>query len=113
MAWNPVSFDVDILQCSSQLIRCLVKNYQSKEAFQITFIYGANDEKGRNELWDDLMQMAVKIQGPWMAIRDFNDVLDIEDRVGKRSNRRINGKFVDCVDECELEDLKFSGSFYT
>ena len=113
LAWNPGVFQVNIINCTSQLIHCEVTKVQTKEQFQITFVYGVNEEAGRRILWTDLRKIAATKQGPWLVIGDFNDILHMEERVGKRRTRKINGEFVECVAECGLEDLKYTGCFYT
>uniref|UniRef100_A0A803QBL1 Reverse transcriptase domain-containing protein n=1 Tax=Cannabis sativa TaxID=3483 RepID=A0A803QBL1_CANSA len=44
---------------------------------------------------------------------DFNDILPKEERIGKRVRFSTSTEFVDCIAHCRLEDVKFSGSFYT
>ncbi|XP_062112055.1 uncharacterized protein LOC133823373 [Humulus lupulus] len=45
--------------------------------------------------------------------RDFNEILSLQDRIGKKITTKISSKFLDCLTSCHLEDLKFSGCFYT
>ena len=77
-------------------------------------MYGFNDEDGRKGLWKNLMEIARKIQClPWIVAGDFNDVLEQNERIGKRVNRRLSEDFKNCVGHCGLTDLKFSMNYYT
>ena len=113
LAWIPNIFEVTILRCSHQLIHCHIRKCQTKEEFLLSLLYGVNDEGGRAELWDDLKDIAKTVIYPWMVAGDFNEILYLEERVGKRSKRKLNEQFINCIAECGLEDLKFSGSYYT
>ena len=64
-------------------------------------------------LWMDLGGIAQNMIDPWLVAGDFNDVLKQSDRIGKKIHRKITGDFQRCVELCQLEDLKFSGYFYT
>lgn len=50
VAWMPNSFSVNILYSSAQLVHCEVHVPNSQKEFSLTFIYGVNDAKGREEL---------------------------------------------------------------
>uniref|UniRef100_A0A803Q0T2 Reverse transcriptase n=1 Tax=Cannabis sativa TaxID=3483 RepID=A0A803Q0T2_CANSA len=44
---------------------------------------------------------------------DFNDILAKDKRIGQRVKTHPNTEFLQCVNECQVEDVKASGSFYT
>ena len=48
---------------------------------------------------------------PWMIIGDFNDIMELNERVGRKVHKRISGNFKECVNACGLLDLKFSGCY--
>ena len=50
---------------------------------------------------------------PWIVVGDFNDVLEQNERIGRRAHKRITGEFRECVEKCGIEDLKASGCYYT
>ncbi|XP_062103058.1 uncharacterized protein LOC133814061 [Humulus lupulus] len=50
---------------------------------------------------------------PWMVIGDFNEILSLHERIGKKVTTKLSSRFQDCLSFCHLEDLKFSGCFYT
>uniref|UniRef100_A0A803PSL1 DUF4283 domain-containing protein n=1 Tax=Cannabis sativa TaxID=3483 RepID=A0A803PSL1_CANSA len=110
VAWNPGSYHVDIIFCSSQLVHLRVTTIDKRNCFYVSFVYGFNHEEGRNVLWKDLIEL--KRQEPWIVLGDFNDILEKGERIGKREHYS-HSKFKDCVGECQLEDVKQSGSFFT
>ena len=95
------------------MIHCGAIRCQSKEAFSITFVYGENEEAGREVLWRNIKEIGQKMFKPWLVVGDFNDILAMEERIGRRRNRRLNDSFLECVNSCELEDMKSSGCYYT
>ena len=63
VAWNPGSFMVNIVYCSSQLIHLHVTTIDKVNSFYVSFVYGYNNEDGRNLLWKDLMDLKRKEHG--------------------------------------------------
>ncbi|XP_062112848.1 uncharacterized protein LOC133824003 [Humulus lupulus] len=113
VAWLPSLFTVNISLCTAQVIHCVVHPRQKQDRFEVTFVYGFNEDKKRAQLWMDLEEISMQIQGPWIVMGDFNDILFSNERVGKGSTKSPTQDFRDCVEKCNLEDLKYSGIFYT
>ncbi|XP_062104006.1 uncharacterized protein LOC133815150 [Humulus lupulus] len=111
VSWNPLSFTVNILKCSSQLIHLFVESVGNKASFYVTFLYGFNDEEGRRGLWRDLQELSV--MDSWIVLGDFNDILSKEERIGNRVRFKSSLDFINCVGACQLEDVKYSGNFFT
>ncbi|XP_062076217.1 uncharacterized protein LOC133780570 [Humulus lupulus] len=113
MSWNPAMFDVNIEFCTSQLMHSEVQSKNGRERFKVTFFYGFNEEGNREDLWRNLKDLATGICGPWVMMGDFNDILHGEERIGKKDKTRKSKSFQECVEVCQMEDIKFSGNFYT
>ncbi|XP_062094314.1 uncharacterized protein LOC133800371 [Humulus lupulus] len=111
VSWNPSSFHVNIIKCTSHLIHLGVTTIDNKNFFFVTYVYAFNDEEGRKWLWKDLQDLTVK--GPWTVMGDFNDILAKEERIGNRVRYKTSTDFIDYVANCQLEDVKYSGNFYT
>uniref|UniRef100_A0A803NLK2 Reverse transcriptase domain-containing protein n=1 Tax=Cannabis sativa TaxID=3483 RepID=A0A803NLK2_CANSA len=79
--------------------------------FFTTFVYGFNEVEGRKTLWKDLMDMA--ILDPWIVMGDFNDILAKDERVGSKVRHNLATDFPNCVAYCQLEDIKYTGNFFT
>lgn len=113
LAWNPKSFHVNILKFSSQLIHCMIVPVTGNGGFACTFIYAFSSKAERSILWDDLRDIAVLVRGPWLWMRDFNNVQHLDERVGTRVSDSEVVNFRPCVDDCMVKDIKTSGCFYT
>ena len=76
------------------------------------FCYAFNDVVSRKDLWRDLAQIQV-MQNAWVWMGDFNNELDMEDRLGApmRANEFID--FRRCMEQCSMEDMKATRCFYT
>lgn len=61
----------------------------------------------------DLAAIHGHIKGPWIELGDFNYVLNKEKRLGSLVTMAGVREFRECVGKYGLQDLRFSGSFYT
>ncbi|XP_057247843.1 uncharacterized protein LOC130590009 [Beta vulgaris subsp. vulgaris] len=52
-------------------------------------------------------------QGPWVVLGDFNAISSIEDRLGSLVRLAEIGPMLECMNDCELVDIKASGRYYT
>ncbi|XP_048501331.1 uncharacterized protein LOC125497709 [Beta vulgaris subsp. vulgaris] len=87
VAWFPNAFNVFVELVTDQLIHYRVM------------------------LWQALSK--VKTNLPWVVMGDFNVVLNLDERVGSPVRLHEVADFRDCVDHCELADLKQCGRFFT
>ncbi|XP_062099682.1 uncharacterized protein LOC133805517 [Humulus lupulus] len=90
-----------------------VRSNNGHEGFLVTFVYAFNDENGRDIFWRDLKFLARGHKQPWVVLGDFNDILNAYEMVGNRVQRGSSSAFKDCIEECQLEDVKYSGCFFT
>ncbi|XP_062119269.1 uncharacterized protein LOC133833020 [Humulus lupulus] len=100
-----------LMECTSQLINLGVATVDNKNSFFVTYVYAFNDEEGRKRLWKELQDLSV--MGPWIVMGDFNDILAKEERIGNRVRYKSSTDFIECVANCQLEDVKYSGNLYT
>ncbi|XP_062075600.1 uncharacterized protein LOC133779685 [Humulus lupulus] len=110
VAWQPSSFDLDIRFCSDQMIHGIGHSKQCKARFSITIVYGFNEDRKRKKLWEDLKEVSAQVQGPWLLIGDFNDILVSNERVGRRSTKGPTQEFRECVDYFFLPEGIFDHS---
>uniref|UniRef100_A0A803PQL5 Reverse transcriptase domain-containing protein n=1 Tax=Cannabis sativa TaxID=3483 RepID=A0A803PQL5_CANSA len=73
--------------------------------------YGFNEDVGRQSMWQELQ--SIRTDGSWVVLGDFNDILEKEERIGVRVKYKPSVSFINCISTCQLEDVKFGGSFYT
>ncbi|XP_062118346.1 uncharacterized protein LOC133831962 [Humulus lupulus] len=90
-----------------------VLSMAGKENFLVTYVYALNDETGRIPLWNDLKEITAMINAPWLILGDFNDILSVEERIGGKQRQARSGAFKECVESCGVEDVKYTGSFFT
>ncbi|KAJ8422552.1 hypothetical protein Cgig2_033475 [Carnegiea gigantea] len=84
------------------------------KTFFITFVYGANQELQRRPLWEDLIHITKEMDEAWCVLGDFNAVLYPGDRVGGTEVQLHEIKsFGDCITNCELQELRNNGPYYT
>ena len=62
-----------------------------------------------------LTRIGQRFDKPWVCIRDFNEVLSVNEKEGGGADRssRQNANFRQCLDSNGLKDLGFSGSWFT
>lgn len=75
-------------------------------------MYGANDHVDRHSLWSNLLN--IKSNSPWITLGDFNAIRSPKEKSrGSTSWPPHMNEFNDCLYSCELEDLRYSGCFFT
>uniref|UniRef100_A0A803PTW6 Uncharacterized protein n=1 Tax=Cannabis sativa TaxID=3483 RepID=A0A803PTW6_CANSA len=92
--------------CSSQLFHCYVHSNQQAGKFFVTLVYGFNDEQRRGELWADLEKLAKGIDEAWIMMGEFNEILNANERIGKKAQCTHSQRFRDCVEHCEVRGSK-------
>ncbi|KAH7845388.1 hypothetical protein Vadar_001417 [Vaccinium darrowii] len=97
---------------NSQLIHCEVSILNSDVTFLASFVYGANYYMDRHELWNSLNN--IKSPNPWIVLGDFNSVRFPQEKSGSMSHWP---SYMDDINTClysnELDDLRYSGCFFT
>lgn len=78
----------------------------------ISFIYASPDRDKRKVLWKNNSDIAPLISGPWVAISDFNDLVD-EKWGGNAANISRISDFQNCLNSCNLVDLGFRRQKFT
>ncbi|XP_075088621.1 uncharacterized protein LOC142170629 [Nicotiana tabacum] len=81
--------------------------------FWVTIVYAYNDMALRRPLWQDIKEVYDQMNGPWAVLGDINCVLNMDERIGSPIALAKIKDFRKCVGECNLQDLKSSGTFYT
>jgi hypothetical protein len=63
----------------------------------MSVIYAQNQLVNRKRLWLDIKNCARSVQGPWMVIGDFNNVLTVADRAGGTPIQPAEFYDLDCM----------------
>lgn len=80
--WKFEELDIKLVECTDQYIHCKVYEIDGKMTQWLTAIYAHNKSSQRKILLIDLNNYNQNIQGHWMLIWDFNNVLKIYGRIG-------------------------------
>ena len=107
--------DVLLLYSSDQVIHIKAVDLQNQASMRVSFIYGHNDYIPHRELWASLESFSTSDgPSPWLVLGDFNIVRNGEEKIGGDSNcpNYINDLNACCY-EAGLDDLKYSGKFFT
>ena len=107
---------MEILPLSStkQEIHATVKVRSSNLTWLLSAIYASPRLAERRILWENLKTMAHLHNLPWLMLGDFNEVLCDDDKFGGNHvnlNRAL--EFKNCLDECNMVDLGFTGPKFT
>uniref|UniRef100_A0A803LM05 Reverse transcriptase domain-containing protein n=1 Tax=Chenopodium quinoa TaxID=63459 RepID=A0A803LM05_CHEQI len=101
------------LEFHFKLIHCIVNPKGMSKGFHCTFIYAYNTKAERDVLWNDLRILSGKIDEAWIALGDFNCVLEVDERIGAAVTMNEIADFRNCVDDCNLYDMKYGGNHFT
>jgi exonuclease III len=82
--------------------------------WRFTGIYGEPRTELRDKTWEVLRYLKAQDNIPWLCAGDFNEVLHQEEQMGinQRSEAQMS-KFRDCLTDCRLADLGYSGYPFT
>jgi len=105
---------VQELHKAAQYIHCRVTHQFTGKAFYITYVYGANQEATRRELWEALESIAETMDEAWCVLGDFNAVLYPEDRRGGTAVQDFEVRpFLECLTNCELREARYRRPYYS
>ncbi|KAH0679259.1 hypothetical protein KY284_020344 [Solanum tuberosum] len=94
-----------------QLTMKLIKN---NVEIVITSAYARCDSFHRLELWEELENLAQEVSLSWLVGGDFNVIRNAEEKEGGLHFTQLEAvDFNQCLNNCALSELKFSGSKYT
>ncbi|XP_074278384.1 uncharacterized protein LOC141601975 [Silene latifolia] len=109
--WRDSRIKLDVIEMEAQYIHAKIKVKHTDQEFTATFIYGFNKIEERVPLWNALVRLTVN--GPWIVLGDFNNVMFANERLGKIVRDDEMLPFHSTVSICDLHDLKTTGAFFT
>lgn len=113
IVWKPGVYDVNITNITEQLIHYMVDHRGTGNKFNVTVVYGFNNQSMRRQLWEDIKSIHLQNRGPWAIMGDFNCILSTEERMGIRVTIAEIKDFKKCMEECSMQDMRSSRAFYT
>ena len=114
MLWDSERVEVTPLANTEQEIHATVKVRNTNSSWFFTAMYASPRTTERHILWNNLIQTASLHNLPWVVAGDFNEPLTEEDKFGGRVvsvNRSL--LFKECLDKCNMIDIRFSGPCFT
>ncbi|XP_074300385.1 uncharacterized protein LOC141631643 [Silene latifolia] len=111
--WKPNLVDILFLDYNAQYIHMSVTNANTQLQFYYTMVYAFNGDSDREELWLNLRRISNNIQGPWVVGGDFNFVTQAHERLGGNVTSTETEPFQNCIEDCDLSDMSYTGVFYT
>ncbi|XP_074314480.1 uncharacterized protein LOC141649696 [Silene latifolia] len=102
-----------VLSSEAQVIHAKVTFLPTGRVWWMSVIYGFNRIAERIPLWQSLKEMHSVVNGPWIAMGDFNNVLAMSERIGSEVIVAELKGFQECAAECGLLDLPAQGAFFT
>uniref|UniRef100_A0A8I7BDK8 Endonuclease/exonuclease/phosphatase domain-containing protein n=1 Tax=Hordeum vulgare subsp. vulgare TaxID=112509 RepID=A0A8I7BDK8_HORVV len=86
--------------------------WESK-TYRFTGFYGKPNTKLRKKSWDAIRYLRAQDDLPWICVGDYNEAMFLSDQIG--GNPRPFSQmeaFRDCLADCDLADLDFTGYPY-
>uniref|UniRef100_A0A803P118 Uncharacterized protein n=1 Tax=Cannabis sativa TaxID=3483 RepID=A0A803P118_CANSA len=90
---------------SGAFVRNLASSFQNTEVEKKVKI-------AMEDIEDEDLQ-GIRTKEAWIVLGDFNEMLMKEERTGKRVNYKPAAEFIECIEMCQLEDVKYCGSYFT
>ncbi|CAH9124930.1 unnamed protein product [Cuscuta epithymum] len=110
--WDSNFINVSEVNWNPQFVHFKVSCGETKG--WVTGVYGKHTVVERRDLWSALVQFSTHIKDPWMLGGDFNAFVDHDEHQGD-SIPDLNSMldFKNCIADCGLIDLPFSGNKFT
>jgi hypothetical protein len=82
--------------------------------WRANFVYGEPQRDKRHEFFNLMRQLCTHWSGPWICCGDFNEVLSQDEYYGSNDHSDSQIRlFQECLDDCALLDMGFSGPMFT
>lgn len=111
--WLPNVFHLNVIECNAQYIHCKVEHRATNKKFFVTFVYGMNDAKDRDTLWNMLSILSTQFRDARVLGGDFNNVLNLNERLGSAVTLAKVESFRNCMRACGLNEHRTEGPFFT
>ncbi|KAA3462519.1 reverse transcriptase [Gossypium australe] len=113
LAWKEV-INVTLRNFSKNHIDVMVKEENSNQEWRFTGFYGSPYSNCKNDSWNLLRKLGEDQSQPWLVKGDFNEIMYSFGKSGgiQREERRTEA-FRKVLEECQLEDIGYSGVWFT
>ncbi|KAK6122236.1 hypothetical protein DH2020_044024 [Rehmannia glutinosa] len=112
--WNPAIVILEELDIYPQVVHCAITCKVSSVSLLASFIYGYHIVGSRKPLWDNLISFGENCSLPRIAIGDYNNVLNANEKCnGKDVTNKELKDFKECCVLTGLTDLRSMGCHFT
>ncbi|KAA3472831.1 reverse transcriptase [Gossypium australe] len=109
-----VEAEVILRSFSKNHINVMVKEENTTKEWRFTGFYGSPYVNNKNASWNLLKKLGQDQNHPWLVSRDFNEIMySFEKSRGIPREKRRMKAFRETLEECQLEDLGYSGVLFT
>jgi hypothetical protein len=108
------SLSVNVLDINERWIDAYVRLSDDEPMWRVTFVYGEPRVENRHLMWDSLCRLRSTSDIPWLVAGDFNEAMwEFEHLSSTPRPRNQMVAFRECLEDCQLVDLGFSGHPFT
>ncbi|XP_030970777.1 uncharacterized protein LOC115991179 [Quercus lobata] len=114
MLWRSDLVHVNVLATTEQEIHAMIRVRSQSFTWLISAIYASPRFEERCMLWNNLRMLANMHDLSWALMGDFNEVLSVDEKYGGNPicQRRVRA-IRECMNDCSIMDLGFTGPKYT
>ncbi|XP_021755926.1 uncharacterized protein LOC110721107 [Chenopodium quinoa] len=105
IVWFPSMFTISSCIMDAQFIHVHVAHNALRKQFWLTMVYGLNTAREREALWQQIAQIAPPGDDPWILCGDFNNILNLEDRIASQCTLAEVEQFRHCLRSNNLTDF--------
>lgn len=105
------TYDIEIIDSYFQSITIALE--KDRVIWYLSAIYASPQVTNRDQLWSYLICLRPHLNGPWLLMGDFNEILLPSEVCGGEYSLTGATKFADMVEKCRLLDLGATGSSFT
>ncbi|XP_074297717.1 uncharacterized protein LOC141628476 [Silene latifolia] len=109
LLWDPAIFKVDVLLKDVQVIHATFEHLLAGFSWVCSLFYGCNKDYERVGQWQSILHCNSLVNGPWLFMGDFNNVMHTGERLGSDVSPAEVKAFQDYVDRCGLYDFVAQG----
>ncbi|KAI7989214.1 hypothetical protein LOK49_LG13G00063 [Camellia lanceoleosa] len=108
--WDPFRVTVKALEVNAQVIHAKIQR-DGYSDWILSAIYASPNPLLRDNLWENLEEVARNVNQPWLAAGDFNDIAVQSEKRSFSTNPNVarTQKFAARINRCKLMDLGCSG----
>jgi len=114
ICWDPGIVYIQLMDVHEEVLTCTVCPTSRQASWILSAIYGANQGLDRKRMLNQLELVKGFVGSfPWMLAGDFKFIRRQQDRRGHGLLNCYEKDFVECIRKIEVDDLPFTGCFYT